>query len=329
MRSVIDRHLVRGDFFICASERQRDFWLGSLASVGRVNPYTYDADPGMAGLIDVVPFGLPSAPAERHGPGLRASLPGIGAGDPVVLWAGGVYNWFDPLSLVLAVDQLRRQVPTVRLVFLGMAHPNPAIPAMRAAGETRALASELGLTGTHVFFNEGWVPYEQRADFLLDADVGVSTHLDHVEARYSFRTRVLDYLWAGLPMVLTEGDVLADLVAAEGLGQKVAPGDVAGIAQALASTLAAPTRDPARWAAVAERFRWERVARPLAAWCGEPRTAVDRAARLAAPVAGALPATGTVTGPVPGAATEPSPWVHDAAALGARLVSGLRRRLDR
>ena len=34
----------RGDFFLCARDKQRDFWLGQLAAVGRVNPVTYDAD---------------------------------------------------------------------------------------------------------------------------------------------------------------------------------------------------------------------------------------------------------------------------------------------
>ncbi|MCU4185560.1 glycosyltransferase family 4 protein [Acidiferrimicrobium sp. IK] len=308
MRSAIDRHLRRGDFFLCASERQRDFWLGSLASAGRVNPYTYDAGPGMDALIAVVPFGLSAAPAVRTGPRLRERIAGIGAGDPVLLWAGGVYNWFDPLSLVRAVDLLRSDVPDVRLVFLGMGHPNPAVPAMRMAAETRRLALDLGLRDRHVFFNEGWVPYEQRASYLLDADVGVSTHLDHIEARFSFRTRVLDYLWAGLPMVLTGGDVLADLVAGEGLGQAVAPGDVDGIRSALRSVLASPDRpDAERFAAVAERFRWDRVAAPLAAFCADPRPAPDRVARPPAPAG--------------------SPWAHDATVLARRLVQGALRRL--
>ena len=46
-----------------------------------------------------------------------------------------------------------------------MHHPNPDIPAMKVATELRALTDDLGLTGKHVFFNPGWVPYEARADF--------------------------------------------------------------------------------------------------------------------------------------------------------------------
>ena len=29
---------MRGDFFVCASERQRDYWLGMLAAEGRITP---------------------------------------------------------------------------------------------------------------------------------------------------------------------------------------------------------------------------------------------------------------------------------------------------
>jgi membrane protease subunit HflK len=34
------------------------------------------------------------------------------------------------------------------------------------AVQTRALADELQLTGTHVFFNEDWVPYDDRLNFF-------------------------------------------------------------------------------------------------------------------------------------------------------------------
>ena len=105
------------------------------------------------------------------------------------------------------------------------------------AVEARRLADELGLTGVHVFFNEEWVPYDQRQNFLLDADVAVTTHFHHVETDFSFRTRVLDYLWATLPTVTTNGDSLADLIERRGLGLTVPPEDVDALADALFTLL--------------------------------------------------------------------------------------------
>jgi glycosyltransferase involved in cell wall biosynthesis len=272
--AVVREDLSRGDFFLCASDRQRDFWLGSLDAVGRVNPDTYAGDPGLHRLIDVVPFGLPAVPPARRGPGLRTRL-ALGADDRVAVWGGGVYDWFDPLSLVRAVDQVRRTDPEIKLVFLGMRNPNPQIPEMRMASETRKLAGQLGLSGVHVLFNEGWVPYDERADFLLDADLGVSTHLDHLETRFSFRTRVLDYLWAGLPMLLTEGDSLADQVAGAGAGLTVPAADVDAIAAGLLRLLREPI-PPESVLALADRFHWVDVAAPLLAFCRDPHPAADR-----------------------------------------------------
>jgi hypothetical protein len=288
--AVINDDLRAGDFFLCASDRQRDFWLGSLAALGRVNPSNYGADPTLRRLIDVVPFGLdPAPPPELPAAGagvLRAEFPAIGAGDPVVIWGGGVYNWFDPLSLVRAVDRLRGRWTDLRLVFLGMRNPNPGIPEMRMAAATRSLSDELGLTGRHVFFRDGWVSYDRRGEYLVDADIGVSTHLSHIETHFSFRTRVLDYLWAGLPMVLTEGDTLSDGIAAAGLGVTVAPGDPDAIAEGIESLLARPPgRDAVR--AYGTRYAWDRVAEPLRRWMEDPRPAPDRgsAREVAAPPA--------------------------------------------
>ena len=281
LTDVLNEQLRRADFLLCASERQRDFWMGSLAALGRVNPATYDADPTLRSLLDVVPFGLPGAPPQKSHPAMRGVVPGIGWDDKVILWAGGVYNWLDPLTLVRAVDRLRHRLPGVRLFFLGLEHPNPNIPEMRVAAELRELAGGLGLVGTHVFFNDGWVDYEARADFLLEADVGVSTHLDHVETAYSFRSRILDYLWAGLPVVATGGDAFSDLIEDEGLGAAVPAGDDAALERALEDVLGDDRRVKEcreNAAAVAPRFTWDVALEPLLAFCRDPRRAPDLAA---------------------------------------------------
>ena len=48
---------------------------------------------------------------------------------------------------------------------------------------------------------------------------------------------MLDYLWAGLPMVLTRGDSMADLAERQALGGTVDPEDDAGFAAACAALL--------------------------------------------------------------------------------------------
>jgi GT2 family glycosyltransferase/glycosyltransferase involved in cell wall biosynthesis len=274
---VLNNQLRRGDFFLCASERQRHLWLGHLAALGRLNPAVYDTDPTVRSLLAVAPFGLSGNAPRRTASPIRGRL--TGENDKVVLWAGGLYSWLDPLTLVRAIGRLAQDHPDVRLVFLGMRHPNPEVPAMDIGVHTRQLAAGLGLTDKHVFFNESWVPYAERQNWLLDADCGVITHHDHVETTFAFRTRVLDYLWAGLPIVTTDGDALADLVRTEWLGVVVPPEDPAALAEALRIALydaefAAAARE--RIAAVRERFTWEAVLAPLISFCRNPMPAPDR-----------------------------------------------------
>ena len=199
---------------------------------------------------------------------------------------GGIYNWFDPLTLIRAIDKLKDRHSDVRLFFMGLKHPNPGVPDMRIAWETQELSRALELTGRHVFFNEGWVPYDERADYLLDADLGVSTHFQHVETAYSFRTRILDYLWASLPIVATDGDTFATLIRAHGLGRVVPAQDVDALVVALEEML----YDEAAVAEVrvcvkefANGYVWSRTLRPLVEFCRLPRRAPDLALKPVMP----------------------------------------------
>jgi glycosyltransferase involved in cell wall biosynthesis len=270
-----------GDFFICASERQRDWWLGLLEAHGRINPATYRGDLTLRGLVDVVPYGLPAAPPVSTRPLIKGVWPGIDATDVVILWGGGLWPWLDPLTAIRAVDRVCRERDDVRLVFPGTRHPNPALATMpdrRAAA--MQLADNLGLTGRHVFFGD-WVAYADWPNVLLESDVALSLHCDTLETRLAFRSRVLEYLWAGLPVVLTRGDATAELAVAYGVAWTVAAGDDAGVAAAILAALAADHRTRT---AAAERARreltWEAAAAPLAAFCLKPRRAPDRDGRL-------------------------------------------------
>ena len=279
-RGVVEELLETGDFFLCASERQRDFWLGALGSAGRLSPVLYRDDPSFRSLIDVVPFGIAPTPPEHHGKVLKGVVPGIGEADTVLVWGGGIWDWLDPLTIVRAMDQVRRVRPDIKLFFLGRQHPNPVdVPLMPMYDRAVALAGELGLLGETVFFNDRWVPYEERGSYLLEADVGVSAHQEHVETRFAFRTRLLDYIWAGLPMVVAAGDTLADLVAERGLGAAVPVGDVDGFASAILNLAAEPGRRERyaeQFSAVRQDLVWPEVLTPLLNFCRRPRYAADR-----------------------------------------------------
>ncbi len=276
---ILNEQLARADFFLCASERQRFFYLGQLAALGRINPATYGNDPDLTRLIAVAPFGLSSEPPHHERDVLKGVLPGIGADDTVIVWGGGLYDWFDPATLIRAVAELGVRRPDLRLFFQGTKNPNPGVPEMNVVGQSRELARRLGVLDRSVFFNDAWVEYADRQNFLLEADAGVSTHFSHIETTFSFRTRILDYLWAGLPMVVTEGDSFADLIRDEELGIVVPAEDVGALADALdriTSDEEFVARARANIARVRTSFEWESALKPLVDFVAAPHAAADR-----------------------------------------------------
>ncbi|MBC7761020.1 MAG: glycosyltransferase [Candidatus Saccharibacteria bacterium] len=312
--ATLNQQLAAADFMICASERQRLFYLGQLAALGRLSPATYEDDPDFRRLIDVVPFGLDEVPPEHEQDVLRGVLPGISSDDKILVWGGGLYNWFDPKTLIRAVAKLSTTQDRVRLFFLGTKHPHPGVPEMAVVSESRELARELGVEGTAVFFNDSWVAFADRQNYLLESDAGVSTHFSHIETTFSFRTRILDYLWAGLPMVVTEGDAFAELVEQERLGIVVPATDVDALADALERVLfddSFAEECRANVARAREQFYWGRVLAPLVAFIDDPSHARDRESK-------SLRADRASTG----MRRKPYGFRHDVALVAHHLRSG-------
>jgi glycosyltransferase involved in cell wall biosynthesis len=262
-----------GHNFVCASETQRDLWLGAMLALRLIDPDLYDRDPSLREVIELVPFGVPETPPQpsAHG-GVRQAIPALAADREIILWNGGIWRWLDAETAIRAVAALAERRPNVSLVFMGGAPEHPAAAASTVAA--RGLAGELGLLDTVVHFHDGWVPYAERGAWLTDAACALSAHTEHLETRFAYRTRLLDCLWAGLPVVCTAGDDLSERVVREQLGAVAPPGDVDALAVALELVLERG-RDayaPALRAAV-ERQTWRHVAEPLARWISQPTPA--------------------------------------------------------
>jgi glycosyltransferase involved in cell wall biosynthesis len=261
-----------GHHFVCASERQRDLWLGAMLALGLLRGDTYREDPTFRERLDVVPIGL-SEDAPQAGAGAREHF-GLAAEDEVIVWLGGLWNWVDPLTAVRAMALLRERRPRARLVVIA-ALPTDG-PSASVARGTHQLAGELGLTGTTILFTDERVPYAERGAWLLQGDCGLSLHVDQLETRFAFRTRLLDYFWAGVPVVCTGGDDLGDLVASERLGEVAPPADPEAVARGLEAVL---DRGRDAYAPALERvareFTWSRVSQPL-----RRMLALERPARL-------------------------------------------------
>ncbi len=281
---VMNGLLLRADHFLCASERQKDLFTGALMSLNRIDPAFLDSGPDIARLVSVVPFGIADdAPAGAASPAADTPLPGIGSTDILLLWGGVLTPWYDPMTLLEALAIARAQDPRLKLMFLSVVHPNPAIPKWTTGEEARRFVESTPALRGAVVFNDGWVPYAERGRYYLRADIGVSIHRAHLETRYSFRTRMLDYIKHGCPILCSEGDHFADLTAREGLGIVVGSGDRDAVVRAILDLAGDPERRAAiraRLEKARARFLWRVAAAPLTAWCEQALAHPQAAHRL-------------------------------------------------
>ncbi len=288
--------LADADLVLCASERQRDLWIGAMLALGVITPDVYGADPTLRRVIDVVPYGLPAQGPSAAGRGPYDRFAALEPKAEIVLWNGGIWNWLDPTTAVEAIVGVAEQRPLARLVFMSRG-PRDGGEA-RAARGARDRAAELGVLDRLVFFNDAHVPYAQRGDWLLAADCAIVLALDDVETRYAFRTRLLDCFWSGLPVVCSSGDELSERVEQRGLGAVVDRRDVEAVAQAITRVLERGREAyGAATASVAHEYRWTAVSAPLLGYVGDLPPARDR---VAAPVA--IRARGQATRVLRGAA---------------------------
>ncbi|MCL4416167.1 MAG: glycosyltransferase [Actinobacteria bacterium] len=167
----------------------------------------------------------------------------------------------------------------IKLYFLGVRHPNPQVKELSLVNETVELAVQLDVLDKNVFFNFGWTEYDQRQNYLLESDAGIITHPNHIETRFAFRTRILDYFWAGLPVISTRGDSLSELVEKENLGVTVMAGDADGLAEAiisLADNKSFMLDCRKNVTAISQDYTWEKVCGPIVEFCKDPVSSAVR-----------------------------------------------------
>jgi glycosyltransferase involved in cell wall biosynthesis len=243
------------DLVLCSGERQKE---DLLADSERLAPWRPEPPP-----VQPIPFGIPGEPPTSTEQPIRERIPEIGASDPLVLWWGEIWPWFDAEAAIRSFASVLRRGLSAKLLFAsGRATSWDKAPTERA----RSLAASLGLLGRDVFFLDDWVPYENRHAYLQEADVGLTLHKHAREASLAMRSRYMDYLWASLPCVVGAGDELGEQFEHVGFGRAVQPDSTEDVADALTALLqdrAARERAGEAGRRLAESYRWPAVVQPL------------------------------------------------------------------
>ena len=235
----------RADAVLVAGDAQTAWWSEFLA-----------ARPDVPVLH--VPFGI----AETDPPTESCAINGVPDDWSVVLWWGGVWPWLDLETLLAARSRLGPA--RVSVVVPTAARPTDDRAPMSAA-ELGAAAARHGLRTPEVVSLETWIPYAERHCILNRSSLLAVLHHPGEETDLSFRTRALDGVWACVPLLLSEGGVVAEIARHEGWGGVVPPGnsDLAAAAMDLLLTERTQNRCRAKLADDRDKWRWSVVARPL------------------------------------------------------------------
>jgi glycosyltransferase involved in cell wall biosynthesis len=255
--------LSRGDFFLCSSEEQRQFYLGFLAALGRLNPRRVANDPDLEALLGIVPFGAP-----EELPAAQLLLPARRPGERRLLF-GGLYDWYDPWPVLRALEMVDE--PLWTLLFIR--NPNPEATPQKLLREVETWCVERGFWNERVQMLD-WIPAARRFDLLREVDLLVATHAPTIETRLSLRTRFLEALAADCPVITSAGGAMSRLLSFHGAGQVVPTGDAAAVAEALRRVLGEGTEERALrqqgQKELLKEFRWSSVLEPLVRFCECP-----------------------------------------------------------
>jgi glycosyltransferase involved in cell wall biosynthesis len=253
--------LLKGDLFLCASEAQRLFYLGLMLAVGRMNPSAFERDPHLDSLIRIAPFGV----------GPARAVPARASTAPEILF-GGIYDWYDPMLAMDAVAIARAKVPMLKLTF--NTHPNPELtPQSRTAA-----AIQYARRRNYDFVSfEPWVAYDDRASFFDRFTLALLTFPQSIETDLAMRTRIYDYLWAGLPIVTSSAPGTDELLERYRCGSVIRREDPAAFAAEIVGILTDRERYEQMVAGTRSfvvHHQWERTLKPLADFCADP--VIDR-----------------------------------------------------
>lgn len=136
-----------------------------------------------------------------------------------MLWFGGVYPWFDIGCLLEAVKALSEK-HAVGLVIVGAKNPFVNHPDFEQSYERMMKMIEDPAIRPLVHLVD-WVPFHERGNWYLDADLICFANQPGMENLLAWRTRVVDYLWTRTPLATNGGDPLSEEMIAAGAAVRI------------------------------------------------------------------------------------------------------------
>jgi len=252
--------LERAERIYLSNHEQLAFLGGLLFGTGHL------AECSLASSLPQKAMFLPMGSSDEPFPtGNSYPYPESFQGRPIFLWGGGIWSWFDMETLLQAFVQLRMWGSPAALYFLCGKNLSGIATQDGPVQWARQRAEELGLLENTVYFRDSGTRREDLPGLLEHCTAGVMTNPLKLESFGSWRTRLLDLLWSGKPVVTAGFDPLSEIMARNGAGLLVPASDSTALAEALDrlgrdAELQTTCRGASR--RLAQDFCWSAVLKP-------------------------------------------------------------------
>jgi glycosyltransferase involved in cell wall biosynthesis len=263
--------LQSGDVFSVCGEPQKHMLVGELAMSNRLNRATF----GFDFLRVILPGASGATAAHAHGRASLRSRLGLSLDDFAVLWCGGYNTWTDVDTLFSGVEDAMSRDARIHYVSLGAS-------TYEAAGNVYdRLRSKIDRSPNAARYHLlGWQPWSEVAQYYGCCDVGLNIDAMHYETLYGTRTRLVEMIAAGLPVITSQGTELSGLLRDLGAGLTFTVGNSNELHDRILRLAADPSllerlsRAAARVAE--EELSFQRTTEPLRDWVRAPTLAPDR-----------------------------------------------------
>jgi len=216
-----------------------------------------EAIDSLASRVAYLPMGVPKLASVGDNP-----YPPSLHDRPIFLFGGGIWSWFDCETLIRAFKRASEMGSDAVLFFLA-GEDHSGIDAHRlSVARAKALADELGATGRCVVFNSRPATHQDLPSYLHYCRAGVMANPNGLEALTSWRTRYLDLLASGRPLVFAGSDPLGDRMALAGSALRTPSGDIDALASSidlLARDTAISSRMGAASKSLSQEFSWSSI----------------------------------------------------------------------
>lgn len=273
--SFLRQILHTGDAFSVCGQPQKHALVGELAMAGRLSRHNFGYE-----FVRVVLPGSPPLPEQQTMEKYSRPLLNrfdVSEKDFVVLWCGGYNTWTDVDTLFAGLEWAMAQDPTVRYVSVG----DKTYDAQDDV-YARFLKMIAGSPYRERFHMMGWRPWTEISSYYRESDVGLNIDALHYETIYGTRTRLMEMIVAGLPVITSLGTELSYLLEDRGAALTFEVGDWQGLGQRILTLV----QDPRRRRKLAQsavnsartEFSFYNTTAPLREWVRRPRLSPGRVA---------------------------------------------------